>query len=144
MVIRVYLADECDQFRDGLRIILGARDDIEVIGGAANGRQAVAEVHALRPDVVVVDVAMHYSNGIDAAARIRGSTPSARLIALATHATTEHVFRALKAGARGYLLKSSAGAEVVDAVRAVHAGRRHVSHRLADMLAEEYLRNAVS
>jgi DNA-binding NarL/FixJ family response regulator len=144
MVIRVYLADESDHFRDGLRTLLGERDDIEVVGSSASGQQAVTEVRALRPDVVVVDISMRCANGVDAAACILGSTPSARVVVLGTHATTEHVFRALSAGARGYLLKSSAGAEAADAVRAVHAGRRFVSHRLADMLAEEYLRSAAS
>ena len=142
IVIRVYLADSSAHFRDGLRSLLEERDDMEVVGGGADGRQAVVDVNELRPDVVIMDISMPGRNGIEATALLRASAPSSRVIILSMHATTEHVFHALQAGARGYLLKNSAGAELVEAVRAVHAGKRHFSHRLAEALADEYLRRS--
>ncbi|MFQ6102095.1 MAG: response regulator [Anaerolineae bacterium] len=136
--IRVFLADDHAVVRDGLRFLLEAQDDIEVIGAAANGRDAVRQVAKLRPDVVIVDIAMPDLNGIEATWQIRETCPSAQVIILSMHSTSEHVFRALQAGARGYLLKESAGIEVVTAVRAVHAGRRHLSQRISDQMIDDY------
>jgi DNA-binding NarL/FixJ family response regulator len=138
--IRVYIADDHAINRDGLRALLEARDDMEVVGSAENGRQAVKEVNELRPDIVIMDIAMPERNGIEATAMLRDSAPSTRVIMLSMHATTEHVFHALRAGARGYLLKNSAGAELVEAVRAVHAGKRYFSHKINDLLVEDYVR----
>lgn len=140
MDIRVYLADESDYFREGLQVLLEARGDLRVIGGCADGAQAVADACELRPDVLVMDFAMPRCGGVEAVALLRASAPSTRVIILSTHATTEHVYHALQAGASGYLLKGSAAHELVEAVHAVHAGRRYVSHKLAEMLADEYLR----
>lgn len=140
MDIRVYLADESDYFREGLRVLLEARGDIRIVGGSADAAQAVTDASGLRPDVLVMDIAMPRCGGIEAIALLRASAPSTRVIILSTHATTEHVYHALQAGASGYLLKGSAAAELSEAVHAVHAGRRYVSHKLAEMLADEYLR----
>lgn len=140
--IRVYLADENDYFRDGLRDLLKAHDGIEVVGAAANGRQAELEVGRLRPDVVVRDISLPHMDGAQAAVLVRGLAACARVILLSLHATTEHVLHAMEAGACGYLLKSCAAGEIVEAVHAVHAGRRYVSHKLAELLAEEYLRRS--
>jgi DNA-binding NarL/FixJ family response regulator len=144
MKIRVYIADDHAIIRDGLRVLLEARDDIEVVGGAGDGRQAVKDVNELRPDVVIMDIAMPHRNGIEATALLRASTPSARVIILSMHATSEHVFRALQAGARGYVLKNSAGAELVEAVRTVHAGKRYFSPKVADLLVDDYVREGRS
>jgi len=138
--IRTYIADDHAIIRDGLRALLEARDDIEVVGDSADGRQAVIDVNRLRPDVVIMDISMPHRNGIEATALLRASTPSARVIILSMHATSEHVFHALQAGARGYLLKNTAGAELVEAVRSVHAGKRYFSQKIADLLVEDYLR----
>ncbi len=138
--IRVFLADDHAVVRDGLRLILEAQGDIAVVGEAANGHQAVRLVQQLRPDVVVMDIAMPELNGIEATREIRQSCPATQAVILSMHSTAEHIFRALEAGARGYLLKESAGLEVVEAVRAVHAGRRYLSQRISDTVIDDYLR----
>ena len=139
MVIRVFLADDHAIVRDGLRMVLEAHPDLRVVGEASDGRGAVAEVRRLLPDVVVMDIAMPQSNGIEATMRIRELVPKAKVVILSMHASTEHIFRALQAGARGYLLKESAGAELVDAVRAVHAGARYLSQKIAANVVDDYL-----
>ena len=140
MSITVFLADDHAVVRDGLRVLLEAQPDIRVIGDAADGREAVSRVAQLRPDVVVIDVAMPELNGIEAARDIGEVCPSTQIIILSMHSTTEHIFRALQAGAGGYLLKESAGIEVVNAVRAVHAGRRYLSEKISDTLVDDYVR----
>lgn len=141
MVIRVYVADESEYFRDGLRVLLEARGDLRVVGGSADGAQMVADASLLRPDVLIMDFAMPRCGGIEAIAQLRASAPSTRAIILSANDTTQHVYHALQAGASAYLLKGSAAAELVEAVHAVHAGKRYVSHELAEMLADEYLRH---
>jgi DNA-binding NarL/FixJ family response regulator len=138
--ITVVLADDHAVVRDGLRVLLEAQPDIRVIGDAADGREAVSRVARLRPDVVVIDVAMPELNGIEAAREIGEVCPATQIIILSMHSTTEHIFRALQAGARGYLLKESAGIEVVNAVRAVHAGHRYLSQKISDKLVDDYVR----
>ncbi len=140
MTITVLLADDHAVLRDGLRVMLEAEADIEVIGDAADGREAVQRAAQCRPDVVVMDIAMPELNGIEAAREIGNLCPSSQVVILSMHSTSEHIFRALQAGARGYLLKESAGAEVVRAVRAVHAGRRYLSERISDRLVDDYVR----
>ena len=139
MSITVFLADDHAVVRDGLRFLLEAQPDIRVIGDAANGRDAVRQMTQLYPDVVVMDIAMPELNGIEAARKISRACPSTRVIILSVHSTTEHIFRALQAGARGYLLKESAGIEVVNAVRAVHAGHRYLSQKISDRLVDDYV-----
>jgi len=139
MSITVFLADDHAVVRDGLRFLLEAEHDIKVVGDAANGRDAVRQVAQLCPDVVIMDIAMPELNGIEAARQIREVCPSAQVIILSMHSTTEHVFRALEAGARGYLLKESAGVEVINAVRAVHARRRYLSQEISDGLIDDYV-----
>ena len=138
--ITVFLADDHTVVRDGLRFLLEAQSDIKVIGGAANGRDTVQQVAELYPDVVIVDIAMPDLNGIEATRQIRETCPSAQVVILSMHSTSEHVFHALQAGARGYLLKESAGIEVVTAVRAVHAGHRYLSQQISDQVIGEYAR----
>jgi DNA-binding NarL/FixJ family response regulator len=140
MSITVFLADDHAVVRDGLRFLLEAQHDITVIGDAANGRDAVRQVAQLCPDVVIVDIAMPDLNGIEATHQIGETCPSAQVIILSMHSTTEHVFRALQAGAQGYLLKESAGVEVINAVRAVHAGHRYLSEKISDQVIDDYVR----
>ncbi|HEX6003937.1 MAG TPA: response regulator transcription factor, partial [Burkholderiales bacterium] len=125
--------------RDGLRVLLEAQSDISVVGDAANGRLAVRLALQLHPDVVVMDIAMPELNGIEATQQIHDASPSTQVLILSMHSTAEHIFRALQAGARGYLLKDSAGAEVVDAVRAVHAGRRYLGQKIASAVLDDYI-----
>jgi DNA-binding NarL/FixJ family response regulator len=136
MSITVFLADDHAVVRDGLRLVLEAAGDIEVVGEAANGRDAIQRVAQLCPKVVIMDLAMPELNGFEATQQIRRVCPSARVIVLSMHSTAEDIFRAMQAGANGYVLKESAGAEVVNAVCAVHAGRRYLSQKVSDTLLD--------
>jgi DNA-binding NarL/FixJ family response regulator len=125
MTVKILIVDDHAVVRDGLRMILEAKRDLSVVGTAANGRDAVAKAEALRPDVVLMDIAMRDLNGIEATRLICRAAPSVRVIILSMYHTGEHVYRALEAGARGYVLKESAGDEVVKAVRSVMQGRSY-------------------
>jgi RNA polymerase sigma factor (sigma-70 family) len=138
--ITVFLADDHAVVRDGLRVLLEAQPDIRVIGDAANGRETVRQVAQLNPDVAIVDIAMPDLNGIEATRAICEVCPSTQIIILSMHSTTEHIFQALQAGARGYLLKESAGIEVVNAVRAVRTGDRYLSQKISNRLVDDYVR----
>ncbi len=140
MIITVFLADDHAVMRDGLRLLLQAQPDIQVVGEAANGRDAVSGVAKLGPEIAVLDIAMPELDGIEATRRIREACPATQVVVLSMHSTPAHVFRALQAGARGYLLKESAGAEVVNAIRAVHTGHRYLSREISDQVIEEYVR----
>lgn len=113
MTITIFLADDHTVVRDGLRLLLEAQDDIRVIGDVVNGREAVHRKSQLCPNTVVMDVAMPELNGIEATRQIREPCSSVQVIILSMHSTTEHVFQALQAGARGYLTKESAGIELI-------------------------------
>ncbi len=139
MTITVFLADDHAVVRDGLRALLDAQEDIHVVGDAGDGLEAARQVEELRPDVVIMDVSMPGLSGIDAARRIHTTCPAVRVIMLSMHDTTEHVFRALKAGAQGYVLKESAGAEVIEAVRTIHEGHRYLSQKITDQLVNDYV-----
>lgn len=139
MEIKVFLADDHAVVRDGLRSLLEAEKDISVIGGAADGRKTVRQVQKLRPDVVVMDIAMPELNGIEATEQILETCPPTRVLILSMHSSKEHIFRALQAGAQGYLLKESAGQEVVKAVRTVHSGTRYLSQRITETVIDDYM-----
>jgi len=131
MTIRVLLADDHTLMREGLRALLTTVPDINVIGEASTGREALSAVQQLAPDVIVMDIAMPDLNGIEAARLIHARYPEMRIVMLSMHSTAEHVYRALEAGAAGYLLKETAADEVITAVRAVHAGRQYLCAALA-------------
>src|SRR6185312_13025699 len=116
MTIRILLADDHSILRDGIAALLEAQDGIAVVAHANDGREAVRMASLHTPDVAVMDIVMPELDGIEATRMI-----------LTMYSTTEHIFRALQAGAKGYLLKESAGAELVAAIRSVHAGRRFLS-----------------
>jgi RNA polymerase sigma factor (sigma-70 family) len=139
MTIKVFLADDHTVIRDGLRFMLEAQGDITVVGDAADGRQAVNQVQKLKPDVVIMDIAMPELNGIEATQQIRQTCPSTQVVILSVYSNAEHIFRALQAGARGYLLKESAGKEVVSAVRTVRVGRRYLSRKIAETMIDDYV-----
>lgn len=136
MPIAVFVADDHAIVREGLASLLGAQPDMRVVGTAADGRETVREIALLEPDVVVMDIAMPRTNGIEATREIRDRVPRARVIVLSMHSSAEVVFHALEAGASGYLLKESAAKEIIDAVRAVHAGRRYLGRKVAEMVAD--------
>ena len=140
MTITVLIADDHALMRDGLRAILEREGGIEVVATASNGRETVLEARRLNPDIVLMDIVMPELSGIEAAAQIRDHCESTRVIILSMHSTVEHIFRALQAGAMGYLLKGSAGSEVVEAVRAVHAGKRYLTRKVSDVVVDGYVR----
>jgi len=135
----VFLADDHTVVREGLRAYLDAEPDISVIGEAGNGRDAVERIASLRPDVAVLDIGMPELNGIEATERIDQLKTSTRIIILSMHGTNEYVFRALQAGASGFVAKDSAGRELVDAVRTVRHGHRYLSQRISDQLVDDYV-----
>jgi DNA-binding NarL/FixJ family response regulator len=139
MTIQVVLADDHAVVRDGLRLLLTAETDISVIGEATNGLEAVQQVQSLQPHVVVMDIGMPELNGIDATSLIRAASAATQVVILSMHASAEHIVRALQAGALGYLLKESAGREVVAAVRSVHTQRRYVSEQISATMIDDYL-----
>lgn len=139
MTITVFLVDDHRILRDGLHILLESQDDIKVVGEAENGSAAIKGVLETAPKVVVMDITMPELNGIDATSMIHDSLPETQIIILSVHSDTEHIFRALQAGAQGYLLKESAGSEVISAVRAVYLGRRYLSTKIRDTMIEAYI-----
>lgn len=142
MTIRVLLADDHRVITDGLRSLIDARLDMKVVAFATNGLEALRLCIDQQPDVVVLDQAMPQMNGTEAARAIRERRAATRVIILSMHSAAEYVERALQAGANGYVLKSAAGEELVDAIRAVHAGRRYLSAPLGDELVERLLNGA--
>lgn len=140
---RVLLADDHAVVRDGLRALLEHVGDFEIVGVAGNGRDAVAEAQRLSPDVVVMDIAMPELDGIEATRRILEKCAGTKVLILSMYLSSEHLHRAMHAGARGYVLKESAGDEVVDAVRAVQAGKRYLSHKISETMIDDYLRDGV-
>lgn len=136
MPITVFVADDHAIVREGLVTLLAAQTDIEIVGTAANGRDALGQVLQLMPQVVILDISMPELDGIETTRQIIAASPGTPIVILSMHASAQHVFQALEAGARGYLLKESAGKEVVDAVRTVHTGRRYLSAKIAGIVAE--------
>lgn len=139
MSITIFLADDHAVVRDGLGFLLDAQPDMTLIGTAANGREAVQAVSKTCPNVVLMDITMPHLNGIDATFQISRNCPATQVIILSMHANVEHIVTALQAGARGYLLKESAGSEVITAVRSVHAGQRYLSQKISDTVIDDYL-----
>ena len=139
MSISILIADDHRVVLDGLRLLLETKGDIKVVGEAGTGREAVQKARELNPDIVIMDIAVPELNGIEATQQISRLLPATRIIILSMHSTTEHVMRALKAGAQGYLLKESTGAELMDAVRAVSAGHRYMSQKISDILIDKYV-----
>lgn len=138
--IRVLLADDHAIVRDGLRALLDDADDIEVVGCAADGREAVALTRDLKPDVVVMDLGMPRLNGIEATRRVLKVHPQARVLILSQHQDQDHVLDALWAGAAGYLLKRDAGADLAEGIRAIHQWGAVLHPLAAQELLNAYLR----
>ena len=138
--IRILLADDHNIMRRGLRLLLERQPGFEVVGEAADGRQAVERAEATKPDVVVLDIAMPNMSGIEAAQRIRASLPHVAILILSMHSDEGYVLRALKAGAKGYLLKDSAENDLIEAIKAVSGGKACFSPEISKILVEDYVR----
>jgi len=139
-MIRVILADDHAVMRHGLRLILEQQEGFEVLGEARDGREAVNLAQALHPDVAVLDITMPNLNGIEAARQITDKQPDVAVVVLSMHADESYVLRALKAGARGYLLKESPEADFVSAIRTVSDGKAFFSPAVSRLLVEDYVR----
>jgi DNA-binding NarL/FixJ family response regulator len=137
--IRILIVDDHGIVRDGLSALLNGHRDMQVVGTAADGNAAVRAAARLSPDVVVMDLALPQLSGFDATARILAAKPLIRVVVLSASDTSEHVFRALRVGARGYVLKESASIELVQAVAAVSKGDRYLSPQLTGVLIDGLL-----
>jgi two-component system response regulator NreC len=138
--LRILLADDHIVMRTGLRALLERQPDLEVVGESENGRETVGLAASLRPDVVVMDVGMPVLNGIEATEMIVNQCPTVAVVILSMHADESYVMRALKAGARGYLLKDSAAADLIGAIQATSQGKSFFSPKVSRILAEDYVR----
>ena len=138
--IRILLADDHQLMRSGIRLMLERESDLSVVGEASDGREAVALAKSLRPDVVVMDIGMANLNGIEAAQQVTQNRPEVAIVMLSMHSDESYVLRALKAGARGYLLKDSAEADLIKAVHAVAAGKSFFSPAVSKVLLDDYVR----
>jgi DNA-binding NarL/FixJ family response regulator len=142
-VIRILAVDDHPLFRNGIAALLATQPDMSLVAQASNGKEGVREFRAHRPDVTLMDLQMPEMNGLDAMMAIRSEFPEAKIIVLTTYAGDVQVLRALKTGARAYLLKSLLDKELLDTIRAVHSGRKtlsaEVSFELAEHAADEAL-----
>jgi DNA-binding NarL/FixJ family response regulator len=134
--LTVLVADDHAIVREGLVALLASQPNIEVVGTAADGRGTLREALRCAPQAVVMDIAMPDMNGIEATRELRDRLPDVRVVILSMHSSVEYVFHALEAGASAYLLKESAAQEIADAVRAVCRGRRYLSSKIAEVVAE--------
>ena len=135
--INVLLSDDHTIVRQGLRLLLEAAEDIQVVGEAENGRQAVAETERLRPDVVLLDRAMPLLNGVEATRQITKAAPSVRVVILSSYSDDQHLQQAMEAGAAGYVMKETAGNDLLRAIREVHRGRAFFSPLISKRLVEQ-------
>jgi DNA-binding NarL/FixJ family response regulator len=142
--VRILLADDHTVMRNGLRLLLERQPHLQVVGEAADGRQAVALSESANPDVVVMDIGMPNLNGIEAARQIVNRNPHTAIAILSMHSDESYVIRALKAGARAYLLKDSAEADLLAAVRALTEGKSFFSPAISKILVEDYMRQLES
>ena len=142
--IRVLLADDHAVVRQGFRMLLGSHSDLEIVGEAGNGREAVELASTLKPDVVVMDVTMPELNGIEATRRLTAENPHIRVVALSMHKDSVYVREILRAGARGYLLKESVADDLVAAVRAVASGEGYLSPAISNAVLDDYRRHVTN
>ncbi len=138
--IRIILADDHTIIRSGLRLLLEQQTDFKVVGEAGDGREAVALVAQHHPDIAILDIGMPELNGIEATRQIATESPSTHVVILSMHSDEGYVLRALKAGARAYILKNSAEADLIRAVRSVADGKSFFSPVISKMLLEDYVR----
>ncbi len=143
-VIRVLSVDDHALLREGIAGLVGSEPDMELVAEAANGREAVEAFRKHRPDVTLMDLQMPEMNGLDAIGAIRAEFPDARIVVLTTYAGDVQIVRALKAGARGYLLKGLLRKELLETIRAVHAGHKRLPPEVAGEIAEHATDDALT
>lgn len=136
-MISIILVDDHVIMRDGLRHLLKEESDIQVIDEADNGREAVKIALEKKPDIVIMDIAMHEMNGIEATRQIKKENPEIKIIALSMHSERQIVVGIFRAGASGYLLKDSTSIELVEAIRTVYLGGKYISQKISDIVLQE-------
>ncbi|HLB28371.1 MAG TPA: response regulator transcription factor [Dehalococcoidales bacterium] len=137
--IRVLIADDHAIVREGIRMILALQDDIEVVGEAADGSQAIEQAEKLSPDIILMDIAMPGLGGLEATLEIIKRQPRSKILVLTQYDNTEYIYRFLKAGAAGYVLKKAVGSDLVSAIRAVHQGKSFIDPSVADRVIKGFL-----
>lgn len=137
--IRVLVVDDHAMFREGIRSLLEGYEDVEIVGEAAQGREAIEKVRQLAPQVVLMDIAMPVMGGLEATRRIQKESPNTRVLVLTQYEDSEYILSLLRAGARGYISKTATASELVSAIRAVHKGESFLYPSAATTLIEEYL-----
>jgi DNA-binding NarL/FixJ family response regulator len=142
--IRVLIVDDHVFLRDGIRAIIQSQSDLEVVGEAEDGAEALDQFTALRPDVTLMDLQMPRMNGVEAIERIIARAPNARIIVLTTYSGDAQALRALKAGAVGYLLKSGLRKELLETIRSVHNGGKHLNADIATEIAIHVAQDALT
>ena len=142
--LRIMLAEDHETVREGLKLIVGAQADMEVVGEAADGRQAVALAQALLPDVVVMDVSMPQLNGLKATEKLKQICPQVKILTLTRHADDGYLQQLLRAGASGYVLKQSAASELIHAIRAVASGGKYLDPAVAGKVMGNYVGRSAS
>ena len=142
--IRVLMVDDHPLLREGIAAVIEGQPDLEVVGEATNGREAVEQFRARKPDIVLMDLQMPTMGGIEAISAIRSEFPHARIVVLTTYKGDTQALRAFKAGASGYLLKSMLRKELLDTIRSVHAGHRRIPPEIANEIAEHHTDDALS
>ena len=143
-IVSILVVDDHGIVRDGIRSLLGRQEGMDVVGLAATGEQAVLAAQRLRPDVIIMDLVLPVLNGIDATRRILASLPKTKILVLSACCTSEHVYRALRAGALGYVMKDAAGSELVCAVRTVTSGKQYLSPSIAALFSGDCPNAAVT
>jgi DNA-binding NarL/FixJ family response regulator len=139
MSITIFLAEDHRLVRDGFRILIETQPDLKVIGEAGTGHETVRQVVKLLPDIVLMDIGMPELNGIEATRQISEACPSTKVIILSMYSTSQHIARAFKAGARGYILKESAGEDMIKAVRTVYNGNIFLCGEISEIVVGQYL-----
>jgi DNA-binding NarL/FixJ family response regulator len=143
-LIRILTVDDHPLLREGIAVLIKAEADMELVAEASNGEEAIEQFRLHRPDVTLMDLQMPNLNGTEAISRIRNEFPNAKIIVLSTYSGDVQVLRAIKAGARGYILKGHVGRELLEAIRSVHAGHKKIPAEIAAELAEHAGDDALS